>query len=370
MPMREGWTGQCVLLRAASAAAGAVLTGIIIYRRFGQDAASLAGHEGRPANSSDTPLGAPPAPLGAPGPAVSSSPPARTPLPATPAPRQGAQVERADIAPGTEFCRGLPGWVSVDIATPIRSPLAVVDVLRPHVAGKRVCEVGTRKGDILWCLARAGATSAHGYEMEAGYCMELERRGLGVTCGNFLQRTTAELAAKCDFYYCFPEDPQVATCFLSLIRRAVWEAKMPAVTVVIAYDTRGTSAAIFLERDMKRYAGYRTEVTFNETADYKTGWHANKLPAWIGKHAVDLVSRTQSTISLVWYNLSAAGPSAEQQAAEDKAALSAPLCADAAVMTLSNFFSSEKRRGKQVWIPPGKFKGRKGMAAHLNRRKR
>ena len=45
-------------------------------------------------------------------------------------------------------CNALPGWRAVD-RYPERSPLAIADFLLPRVAGKRLCEIGTRNGDIM-----------------------------------------------------------------------------------------------------------------------------------------------------------------------------------------------------------------------------
>ena len=48
-------------------------------------------------------------------------------------------------------CASVSGWSTHD-AYPQRSPLATIDYLARHVAGRSFCELGSRHGDISACL--------------------------------------------------------------------------------------------------------------------------------------------------------------------------------------------------------------------------
>ena len=87
---------------------------------------------------------------------------------------------------------------------PIRSPLVVADFLLPHVRGKTFCEIGTRNGDVLGCLAHY-ASSVTAVEMAEHYCEKLRDRGLGVACQNF-ESFTAKSMPAADVYYWWPAD--------------------------------------------------------------------------------------------------------------------------------------------------------------------
>ena len=82
--------------------------------------------------------------------------------------------------PPASHCWSLPGFAAVDVY-PVRSPLAVADFLAPRVAGKAVCEIGTRNGDIAACLAHHAA-SVTAIELDQEYCRKLRKRGLRVLC--------------------------------------------------------------------------------------------------------------------------------------------------------------------------------------------
>jgi len=59
--------------------------------------------------------------------------------------------------------------------SPIRSPQVLHTAILPHVRGKRVVEIGTRRGDSVACYAQVAA-SATAVEVDPGACLYLKRR--------------------------------------------------------------------------------------------------------------------------------------------------------------------------------------------------
>ena len=89
-------------------------------------------------------------------------------------------MTRAPYAVGPSACLTLPGYSAID-TFPIRSPLVVADWLMPRVAGKQLCEIGTRNGDLTACLAHFAA-NVTAFEMDESYCARLRRRGIRSVC--------------------------------------------------------------------------------------------------------------------------------------------------------------------------------------------
>ena len=77
-------------------------------------------------------------------------------------------------------CASVRGWSTHD-TYPQRSPLATIDYLARHVAGRSFCELGSRHGDISACL-KPHARSVTVLEYQASYCDAIRRRGLEVVC--------------------------------------------------------------------------------------------------------------------------------------------------------------------------------------------
>ena len=77
-------------------------------------------------------------------------------------------------------CESIPGWSTHD-TYPQRSPLATIDHLARHVAGRSFCELGSRHGDISACL-KPHARSVSVLEYKASYCAAMRMRGLQVVC--------------------------------------------------------------------------------------------------------------------------------------------------------------------------------------------
>ena len=77
-------------------------------------------------------------------------------------------------------CESIPGWSTHD-TYPQRSPLATIDHLARHVAGRSFCELGSRHGDISGCL-KPHARSVSVLEYKASYCAAMRMRGLQVVC--------------------------------------------------------------------------------------------------------------------------------------------------------------------------------------------
>lgn len=77
-------------------------------------------------------------------------------------------------------CASVRGWSTHD-KYPQRSPLATIDYLARHVAGRSFCELGSRHGDISACL-KPHARSVTVLEYQASYCDAIRRRGLEVVC--------------------------------------------------------------------------------------------------------------------------------------------------------------------------------------------
>merc|ERR1712087_752204 len=82
------------------------------------------------------------------------------------------------VAPSA--CESLPGFKAADLY-PIRSPLAVADFLVSRAAGGSLCEIGTRRGDIMSCIHEHNI-SVTAIEMDRVYCRMLRMRGFGAVC--------------------------------------------------------------------------------------------------------------------------------------------------------------------------------------------
>ena len=82
---------------------------------------------------------------------------------------------------------------------PTRSPLAVADFLAPHLAGRSLCEIGTRNGDIMSCLSHF-AREVTAIELDKEYCKKLSERGFRVLCKPIETLGHLDLG-HCDVYY-------------------------------------------------------------------------------------------------------------------------------------------------------------------------
>ena len=103
----------------------------------------------------------------------------------TKAPQMSRSIDLRPPWPGNytarpSVCASVSGWSTHD-AYPQRSPLATIDYLARHVAGRSFCELGSRHGDISACL-KPHARGVTVLEYQASYCDAIRRRGLEVVC--------------------------------------------------------------------------------------------------------------------------------------------------------------------------------------------
>ena len=115
-------------------------------------------------------------------------------------------------------CSALPGWRAVE-KYPERSPLTIADFLSPRVKGKRLCEIGTRNGDIMSCLMhmRARPSNATAIEMDGRYCRKLRNRGLNIICSKVEQVPRESLTSACDVYFWWPMLAQQSQGWLDIV---------------------------------------------------------------------------------------------------------------------------------------------------------
>lgn len=108
---------------------------------------------------------------------------------------------RATYAPAESICHQIPSFSAVD-QYPIRSPLAVADLLAPVVHGRSFMEIGTRNGDVMACLAHF-ARRVTAIELDRTYCRKLRQRGFHVLCRPVESVGAPDLAGS-DVYFWWP----------------------------------------------------------------------------------------------------------------------------------------------------------------------
>mgnify|MGYP001492305688 CR=1 FL=1 len=78
---------------------------------------------------------------------------------------------------------------------PNRSPLAIVEALKPYIEGKVVCDVGCREGDMLVLFSKY-AREVIGIEINVEQVEICHSKGLNVICGDMYKEIP-----KADVYY-------------------------------------------------------------------------------------------------------------------------------------------------------------------------
>ena len=176
-------------------------------------------------------------------------------------------------------CNALPGWRAVD-RYPERSPLAIADFLLPQVAGKRMCEIGTRNGDIMSCLMQMGArpSNATAIEMDGRYCRKLRKRGLNVICSKVENVARESLTAACDVYFWWPMVASQSSTWLSLVH-AAHEADNPA-EVYVAHDTHNANDIQQMPHLFHRYNGSSVHRVFFDEGGKLHGPASYTLTYW------------------------------------------------------------------------------------------
>lgn len=173
-------------------------------------------------------------------------------------------------SPPRSHCLSLPGFAAVD-SYPIRSPLAVADFLAPRVAGKALCEIGTRNGDIASCLTqRGGASSITAIELDHEYCKKLRARGLNVLCRPVEEVPSATLAA-CQVYFWWPMDAEAQNERWLRQLQAVHRSRGTNATIYVAHDTHYTRDMSSLPRLAKHYGAASIERVFFDEGSALTG---------------------------------------------------------------------------------------------------
>eukprot|EP01065_Artemidia_motanka_P040854 TRINITY_DN5204_c0_g1_i1.p1 TRINITY_DN5204_c0_g1~~TRINITY_DN5204_c0_g1_i1.p1 ORF type:complete len:349 (+),score=115.71 TRINITY_DN5204_c0_g1_i1:58-1047(+) len=214
--------------------------------------------------AADSAARVPPPPATPTPPPSAAHPPPSPPPPATPAPPPlppgGAKL------PNRSVCYSVPDFKAWQ-PTPLRSPMLLVDALLPLVKGRHYCEVGTRDGDHIWCLARLGTTGVTGFEFVKSHCNALEKRGVPSSCGNFLN-TTREEVQQCDDFFWWPNTPEATQCFLSHLHLVLTDAEMAGKKVYVATDQQYKLDVRVSSRDQDFWGGrHLREIHFDERSD-------------------------------------------------------------------------------------------------------
>ena len=162
---------------------------------------------------------------------------------------------------GESVCPSFPGFEVADLY-PIRSPLIVADFLAEQVRGRKFCEIGTRNGDVMGCVAHY-ASSVTAIEMDEGYCKKLRARGFTVACDMFEQIPVSTWPVA-DVYYWWPSDAGGQNeLWLRILARAL-RARGARATVYIGADGHWKPDLQYLPELVRKYNGTVTRLFFDE----------------------------------------------------------------------------------------------------------
>ena len=203
--------------------------------------------------------------------------------------RTSASAARPPWTPGPSSCLALPGFEPVDLY-PIRSPLLVADFLAPRVAGATLCEIGTRNGDVLACLAHH-ARRVLSVEMAPEYCTKLRARGLEVLCTDFELLPPLDMPAA-DVYYWWPADAAGQNeLWLTLIARAL-RLQSRRADVYIGYDLHWPPDMANLPVLAQRYNATVERLFFDEGGQLR-GREPHRAPNQLSRQAEFEASMTR-----------------------------------------------------------------------------
>lgn len=170
-------------------------------------------------------------------------------------------MPRQTWEPAPSMCLDLPGFTAVD-QYPIRSPLNVADFLSTRVKGKKLCEIGTRNGDIMACLSHF-TSKATAIELDPVYCKKLRERGLEIFCKPVETVSPQELE-HCEVYFWWPMDArsQNEAWLRQLLQMHNQNGKN--ATAYVAHDTHYDHDMHMLPKLAQLYNGKINRVFFDE----------------------------------------------------------------------------------------------------------
>uniref|UniRef100_A0A6U5NIA9 Methyltransferase domain-containing protein n=1 Tax=Calcidiscus leptoporus TaxID=127549 RepID=A0A6U5NIA9_9EUKA len=162
---------------------------------------------------------------------------------------------------GPSVCESVRGFHAADLY-PIRSPLAVADFLVARAAGGSMCEIGTRRGDIMSCV-HAHNISVTAIEMDRSYCRMLRARGFGAVCKR-VEDIAVDKFPMADVYYWWPMSAMDQNeRWLRIVARAV-AANRRRATVYIGFDAHYREDMENLPRLVRTYGANVTRIHFDE----------------------------------------------------------------------------------------------------------
>ena len=174
---------------------------------------------------------------------------------------------------GVSVCESLPGFQTADLY-PIRSPLAVADFLSEQVKGRAFCEIGTRNGDVMGCVAHF-AKSVTAIEMDPPYCRSLRERGFGVACKQ-VEQILPDAFPKADIYYWWPSDAGGQNeLWLRIIAMNLRMSGQHQASVYIGFDSHWFADMNVLPDLVDKYNGTVTRLFFDEGGAVRGPAHAS-----------------------------------------------------------------------------------------------
>ena len=143
---------------------------------------------------------------------------------------------------------------------PQRSPLDVIDVIRPYIENKIVCEIGCKRGDILYGISKY-ASKCFGYDIEEGYILDANKYEYEcpteIILGDFFEDLNS-FREKIDVFYSFSHGSWYVPWFESVHNR------FPSSVIITAADPGNKDERGDLLRLNNKYCGEVFEFEYDE----------------------------------------------------------------------------------------------------------
>lgn len=147
------------------------------------------------------------------------------------------------------------------LKVPCRSPLVVLDAIKPYILGKTVCEVGSALGDIALRM-RKYAKKVIGIEKDEQRAEYSKKRGLNTIAGDALD--LLPLQDKVDVYYMWMEPKPTRWIFDTIGNGIVIMAGELGYEAEKARYARGSEVKILDEIHAENPGGQMIEIKYDE----------------------------------------------------------------------------------------------------------